>query len=200
MKKLILLLLLSPVFLIAQQNAGEMVGTAGLGHSLLGTLANLSDADGSNNTTVTPAFVANFDYGITENMSFGLSAGYQSVNLRIEDRPYINADNQTVTESFDAQYSRLSIGARALFHYSKKENFDMYSGLRFGYQNYMYSDDSADPSYDVEFERAGVMGVQVILFGARGYFNESIGFNAELAIGAPYLIMGGISYRFGGKE
>lgn len=199
MKKLIFLFFFSPVLLNAQQNAGEMVGTVGLGYSLLGAIADISDSDGSN-ASVTPAFVVAFDYGITENMSFGLSAGYQSVTYSIEDRTYINAENQTVTESFDARLSRLSIGARALFHYSKKESLDMYSGLRVGYQNFAYSDDSSDPTYDVELSRAGLMGVQLILFGARGYFNDRIGFNAELALGAPYLAMGGISYRFGGKE
>lgn len=189
--------MLFPVVVLGQNTQGQSVVTAGAGWSLLGAIFSVADGVSDTQTKVTPVIHGSFDYAITDNMSFGAAIGYQKATISYDDYEYFNADNVLVSEDFDWTISRLNIGARALFHYGKKENFDMYSGLRFGYQNFSSKYDTNDPSFKADF-KGGAMGMQLILFGARGYFNDHIGFNAELAVGSPYFVMGGLNYRFGG--
>ena len=199
MKKLILLFLIAPLSVFSQKQEGEMVATAGAGWSLLGAIFSLSDVSGETSTTVTPVFHASFDYGLTRNMSIGAAFGYQKATVSYNDYVYYNSNNQEITEDFDWSVSRLNIGARVLFHYGSNENFDMYSGMRLGFQSFTSEFDTTDPSFDSDF-KGGTLGFQLVAFGARGYFTPNIGFNAEVALGSPYFVMGGLNYRFGGGE
>ena len=74
----------------------------------------------------------------------------------------------------------------------------MYSGARFGFQSYTSTADTTNPDFDATDFKSGGLGMQLIAFGARGYFTENIGFNFEFALGSPYFIMGGLSCRLGG--
>jgi hypothetical protein len=201
MKKLILLFLIAPLSVFSQKQKGEMVATAGAGWSVIGALFSVSDVSGDVSTSVSPVIHASFDYGLTRNMSIGAAVGYQRGVATFSDYEYYNSANQLVTENFEWKVSILNIGARALFHYGRNEDFDMYSGVRFGYRNINSEYETTDTSFDdTAFENLGSLGFQLVAFGARGYFTPNLGFNAELAFGSPYFIMGGLNYRFGGGE
>jgi opacity protein-like surface antigen len=199
MKKFALLFLLSPFVVTAQQTTGESVISAGVGYSLIGALFSVSSDLAETESFATPAIHFGYDYGLTDNMSLGLAVGYQKMGIRYTDYEYFNSDDELVTEDFEWSLSRLNIGARALFHYGNNDKFDMYSGARFGFQSFNSKSDSSDPNFDATDFKGGAFGVQLVAFGARGYFTEALGFNFELAIGSPYLVMGGLCYRLGGN-
>lgn len=178
-----------------------MVVTAGAGWSLIGALFSVSDVSGEVSTSVSPVIHASFDYGLTKNMSIGAAFGYQRGVATISDYEYYNSANQLVTENFEWKVSILNIGARALFHYGRSEDFDMYSGVRFSYLSVNSEYETNDTSFDGDaFDKLSGVGFQLVAFGARGYFTPNLGFNAELAFGSPYFVMGGLNYRFGGGE
>ncbi|NNE56051.1 MAG: outer membrane beta-barrel protein [Flavobacteriales bacterium] len=201
MKKILvgaLMLLSAGAF--AQQAEGQSVISGGVGYSLLGAIFSI-DLTGQTSVenTSTPVITAAYDYGITENFSLGASFGWQKMGQNYNDYVWYDTDDQgntvEVTEDFEYRLSRTSIGARALFHYGKKENLDLYSGARAAYNLWSVTADSSDPDFLNTNEQVSGVGVQLIAIGGRGYFNENVGAFFELAFGAPYLLAAGISYK-----
>lgn len=199
MKKFTFLFLLVPLFTQAQQTEKQVVISGGIGYSLLGKLISIIDI-GSNKTESYASPVTHFaiDYGLKNRFSLGLGVGYQKAGIRYTDYEFTNINGDEVTEDFEWTISRLNIGARALYHYGPSPEFDMYTGVRLGFQNFTSKANTSNPNFDPFSFKAGAIGAQFIAFGARGYFLKGLGFHFELAIGSPYIIMGGLSYRIGG--
>ncbi len=162
-----------------------------------------------------PQINVSYDHGINRWFSIGGAVSYNKVSLDLKDVVYNKKENLGDVK-FNA--SRLTIGARALFHYGNTGRLDMYSGVRLGVGIWGVnaSSNSLDSRLDEVFKEVGgggiwrsVLGnkvrggfalpqVQVILFGLRGYITENIGINGELAAGSPYFASIGLNYRFGG--
>lgn len=189
--------MLLPVIAIGQKEEGQVVASLGLGYSLIGAIFSVSDNSGDDTKSfATPAIVFAADYGITENFSIGLAGGWQKMGLNYTDYSYIDSDGDIVTEDFKYTLSRSNLGVRALFHYGGSDDFDMYSGAKVGYTIWNFKNDSNDPDFITPTDKASGVGFQLIAFGARGYFSESVGAFFELGLfGAPYFLAGGIAFR-----
>ena len=181
----------------SQQEQGQSVVSGGVGYSLIGAIFS---ADVSGQTTVenfsSPVICASYDYGITENFSLGGALGWQRMGQDWSDYTWLdideNGDLVEVTEDFEYRLTRTAIGARALFHYGKKENLDLYSGARVNYVIWDVDATTTDQDWlDGNGQVSGV-GFQLIAIGGRAYFNEMLGANFELAFGAPYLLAVGV--------
>jgi len=184
-----------PFFTQAQSTPVEPRSTitVNAGSSLIGTFFGLFvdgfDSVNENDEDVdfsrTPVLQVAYDYQIQEWFSVGGAVSFQNFSI---DSNEGNAD-----------VNRLNIGARGLFHYGKNPNLDMYSGIRVGLNNWDTSVKSAteefEEDFDSEFNAFGTT-LQVIGFGIRGYFNENIGLNMELAFGGPHYLSVGANYRF----
>ncbi|MFN8345878.1 MAG: hypothetical protein U0X91_12775 [Spirosomataceae bacterium] len=158
-----------------------------------------------------------YDYGVNQWFSIGGAVSYNKVSLDLNDVKYKKTEN---LGNVTLGVSRVTLGARALFHYGNANRIDMYSGVRLGIGIWAVSANSslADSKLDEVFKEAGGGGiwrtllgnklgggfampqVQLIAFGLRGYITENIGLNGELALGSPYFLSAGINFRFGGRQ
>jgi hypothetical protein len=161
-----------------------------------------------------------YDRGITQWFSVGGAVSYNQISADLENVKYHRTEN---LGNFTLGLSRLTFGARALFHYGNANRLDMYSGLRVGFGIWSLQTSSSlagnidDKANQIVKEIGGsglwrtlignrVSGhfvlpqAQLILFGLRGYVTEHIGINGELSVGSPYFASIGINYRFGGNE
>ena len=88
--------------------------------------------------------------------------------------------------------SRTNIGGRALFLFVKKPNLHVYTGLRFG-ASYWSGSGIFSPIWPITVENGDIIPTVQGVFGVRKMLENWIGFNAEIGIGAPYIISAGIT-------
>jgi len=158
-----------------------------------------------------------YDYGVNPWFSIGGAVSYNKVSMDLKDVKYNKTEN---LGDVTLGVSRVTIGARALFHYGNANRIDMYSGVRLGIGIWgvTASSNSVDKRLDDVFKEAGGGGiwrtllgnklgggfampqVQLIAFGLRGYLTENLGINGELSVGSPYFASIGINYRISGRE
>lgn len=125
---------------------------------------------------------AGMDFGITDKITIG---------PRISYRRY--GDNFGVN---DFHYSIFNISFRGDYHFGNHidgipEQLDLYGGLSLGYT--IWSDNYDGPfDNDLEESRAFI----ALQGGARWYFNENWGANAEVSGGSLSGLEIGLSYRF----
>jgi hypothetical protein len=188
----------------AQQAAGQSVLGFHAGYSLLGALVKSAedaiDLTGSADVkaTGTPALQLAFDYGMTQRVSIGVAAAFQTFGVKADNYTYTNAAGETITENAKANSTRMSFAIRTLFHYGNSDRLDMYSGLRLQRVQWSSSLDSTDPDFGIgdDFD-AGRFGLGIIPFGLRYYFTDALGAGFELMWGAPYLASLNVNYRLG---
>jgi len=172
-----------------------------VGYSLVGTLFKVLEAtsDVASTTSNTeyvdfshiPALQLNYDHRVADWFSIGPAISYQTFKIQ-----YFNYNTQG--NNFKTKLTRMHLGVRPLFHYGKSDSFDLYSGLRIGYKSWNIDTTTDDPDYDIQDEIgfSSGFGLQVILFGFKGYFNDHLGVGMEITAGAPHFAAGGINYRF----
>jgi len=184
----------------AQNEEYKHVGSASIGLSLTGVLINLLD-EASPDATIevksTPALQLTYDYGIKKFFSIGLAVGYQQFGIDAEDFTYTNIDDVDVTEDFSADFSRLNVAIRPLFHYANNDDLDLYSGFRIGVLNNRFTSDSTNDDLDIDgFENLTRLSFGITAFGLRYYFTDNIGAGFEINLGAPYITAFNINARF----
>lgn len=97
------------------------------------------------------------------------------------------------------KYSNIFIAAMANYHYTGFNNWDLYGGVRLGYNAATSSTEWVDPSNeslygDVYSASAGGI-IYTAHIGARYYFSDNFGVNAELGYGIASLTIG-VAYKF----
>ena len=184
MKKFLFLVMMAMAFAItpnneinAQQEAGEVVISAGVGYSLFSRLI----SSGTNVKSIPPLYI-NADYAVTEVFSIGLAGSYSSFSYDDID---LNGD------PINVEGSRNTIAARALFHIGDNPILDQYAGLRAGMTLWGYSDNLL---LEEENVNANVFSFR-FLYGLRAYLTDNLAVNLEVGLGSPYLFNGGIAYR-----
>lgn len=203
MKKSILFTLLCCITLLqgfSQNEEYKHVGSASVGLSLTGVFINLFDElDPTATIDIknTPALQLTYDYGIKKFFSIGLAVGYQKFGIDAEDFTYTDSEGIEITESFNADFSRLNIAIRPLFHYANNDDLDLYSGFRIGLLNNRFSSDSTNEDLSIDgFENLNRLAFGVTAFGLRYYFTDNIGAGFEINLGAPYVTAFNINARF----
>jgi len=203
MKKAILLALFCCVAVLqifAQNETYRSVGSASVGLSLTGAVLNLLESEsdlGTISVKNIPTLQLTYDYGIKRFFSIGIAAGYQKFNIDATDFNYTNDEGVEVTESFAADYSRLNIALRPLFHYANNDYLDLYSGFRIGMVNNKFSTDSENEDLQVDgLDNLTRLSFGITAFGLRYYFTDNIGAGFEINLGAPYITALNINARF----
>jgi hypothetical protein len=214
MKKILFVLMAFVAINTTQAQNEDFRSNVGLnvGYGLFNILdAALSAADDTLNlgasVSALPQLSLTYDYSIRQWFSIGGSVSYG--NLAISDDSYTvtQVDSlgnwETITGSYSTNLSRISVGARALFHYGNSGRLDMYSGIRLGASIWGANVESStfdieDLPEDVSGRSTGVLpNVHFILFGIRGYVTENIGIGGEIcAGGAPHIAALNVNYRF----
>lgn len=174
--------------------------TVNAGGSLIGTLIDVVGTfDGDNfSANSIPAIQATYGYQVNEWFSVGPAVSYQAFVFKGENYRYTDESGEEIVEDAKITLNRTNIAVRPLFHYGNNPNIDMYSGVRLGLTHWGVTantnDEKLREEVDLGFNTG--LGVQLIAFGIRGYFNENFGLNMEIGFGAPHIISGGVNYRF----
>lgn len=96
------------------------------------------------------------------------------------------------------KYSNILLGARGAWHYTAIKKLDLYAGLTLGYDvasSKFKWNDPRDEEIIGELSSSAGGFLWGAYAGARYYFNESFGVNAEVGYGLAYLNIG-VTYKF----
>lgn len=133
----------------------------------------------------TPAFNLSHEFRLNSTVSIGPSLGVQRVrasDLRLE------RTGEDVPGSI--RVTRTLVGARVLFHYARRDHFELYSGLRGGITVWRASLRDLTGEIDSPLSVLGVTGVLpqvgIIPIGAKAYFGGALSLGAELQLGSPH--------------
>ena len=192
----VLVVLCHSVVISAQNQQGQSIIGVNAAYSTvsaIGGLLNVFEVEEEVNYSYTPAYQLTYDYAIADMFSMGAALSYQRFTFRYTDY----GDN---LENFNVKIGRTNFSTRFLVHYGGDGNFDLYSGLRAGITSWSVDVGTASTGFIPPIATAIAFAPQVILFGARGYFSDRLGVNGEIAIGPPYLVAVGLSYRIEGKS
>lgn len=105
------------------------------------------------------------------------------------------------TNYYKSTVTRMCFGIRGTFHYQFLDKLDTYAGLMLGLYTYKWKYDWSDSYYDYyspNNTKTSDFAFSVFA-GARYYFNEKFGVNAEIGYGFTYL-SAGITYRINTRE
>ena len=172
--------------------------------------ANDSLAFGTANGFGTPTVQIAYDHAFKNWFSLGASFAQNSFGVKFTDLKVGVEGNRTDLGDVKLRFARNSFTIRPLFHYGgNSQRLDLYSGFRFGFSlwtakaNIDLTEAQKDAIGALKvLDRAKAVGIlpqfAVTLFGLRGYITDNIGVGFELNLGSPYMLSGGVDYRFGG--
>jgi hypothetical protein len=187
-------------------NHGWLTVNAGVGFSLIKVaLPEYFDASSNNSNyftfcSVSPAYNVTIDYGIVDALSIGVCGAYQTLT----DNPsFDNTSDPFETE----RITRYNVAARITGHLAQGRNYDIYMGIRVGAS--IWTDQVISYSVPIMptcYYQNGVETLSIpsystktsaqLLFGYRVFIIPCLGFQFETGIGTPFLIEGGITFRF----
>lgn len=185
----------------AQNQQGEFVASAGGGYSLIFAVLNSLGSYSNNVTggTITsigiPEINATGDYALSSRFSLGLGIGYQSGGFTVKG--FSDSSNGLVNQSATIDISRLNIGIRPIFHFGSNPDVDFYMGFRVGVSIWNVGLTSTDPNFNFLGKFTGTLPSFQALLGFKGYFSPVVGAHIEVAVGTPYFVEAGLSFRFG---
>ncbi|MFP4092417.1 MAG: outer membrane beta-barrel protein [Cyclobacteriaceae bacterium] len=147
----------------------------------------------------TPVFDLSYEYFYSPNISLGVAVAYQAIGISYEDYAYEENGN-TITRDFSTELTRLNFSVKASYWYNPQSKAKFYSGLRLGLSNWSADTNVADPTYDPDRFINVVLGAafapQLVLIGTDIGLDANWQLGGELAIGAPYFMAAGVSYRW----
>jgi hypothetical protein len=195
----------------AQIKPNEVVFTGGaaLSYTQFGPDVFNGGSTGYNNGNLThwsyPAYILNGDLGITDRLSLGAALSWQTIGINFNKIPYPYSYSYYQTgsppQTWVDTYDRYNVSGRALYHFIREKELDMYLGVRIGYTWWDRKTTNNDPSYNYslydEYSKIFIMPLSIqSVLGFRYYFSDYVGLNAELGIGAPYALMLGLNLKF----
>lgn len=139
-----------------------------------------------------PAIQFTYDNSIRQWISLGGAISYQPYQFQ-----YVNFQSN-IDSSLQTYNSKVGLGNiafRVLFHYSKKQNLDLYSGLRINIPITIRFSTNEDNSRDELLPSMIDILPQIIPFGLRYYFKNDFGISGEVGIGTPHFISLGLAKR-----
>jgi hypothetical protein len=208
MKKLLILALsaivlncLTPATAAAQKYQGQVNVGANGAFSLVGLLLtstfNSIDRIEGLNTAVTPGLNGTIDFGLSDRFSLGVAHFYQSATAKWSSY----TDSAGIVQSGDWYYrlTRQNTAVRMLFHFGENDDLDTYFGVRLGYSYWSQRTNVTNAGSVIDLGVFRTRFWPQAVFGARYFFTEYIGANAEIALGFPYYLSVGLNARFGGN-
>ncbi|WKN42506.1 hypothetical protein [Tunicatimonas pelagia] len=141
-----------------------------------------------------PVISATYLFQPTRRAAIGGTIAHQNFSVTYRD-----PDNSSARQ-YGLRANRFYLGATGLLYIVYQANFRMYSGARLGFSNWNVNSDVGFPSDVVDrvinFALGGTFAPQLIILGGESYVTEHVGFQGELAIGAPHLLSFGACYRW----
>lgn len=197
-KKSVYILLLFTLKSEAQIQRNQYVVGLGVASTISGIVINNLDQ----NSSASPCFNAFFDLGQTTRFSLGLAYAYDEVNRN--ERYYFQYNNtQVYAGDYRVAFRRNNLGARFLFHFSKKQAHDFYIGIRPGYSFVSKTIENLPPNaiaYGQNINNISIFKMRNRytvqgLIGYRFFWNESFGIMTEACIGPPFFFNLGLCMK-----
>ncbi len=139
-----------------------------------------------------PMFYAMVDYGFSKKISFGIAFGYQTAKIKLKD-----IDN-TEDKYFDS-WQRVHLAARGDYFIISKENLNLYTGIKIGYNIYRVTSNVPESIYPGYLKNLDVYPSEGTFQAHLGfcYYIKMIGLNAEIGLGydLQYLCAVGIKIK-----
>lgn len=156
--------------------------------------------------TNTPALNSRIEYGISEEVSLGLSVAYWKINALVKETYSLNVNNIATAQldEINLGVSALAIGVRGNYHFNtsnKESKIDPYIGGAIGFTNYDFSigftssvEGKSLPQETFKF-KAGGGPYFATTFGLRYYPIKYIGLNTEIGWDRGALFFAGIIFK-----
>lgn len=180
---------------------GKIMATAGVGFNIFGKLLegryylstyydfgdNISSSQGS------PMYNIGVDYGFAKKFSVGVAFGYQTAVINLKDVVRMG-------DHYEDRWTRIHMAFRGDYYIVAKENLNLYTGLKFGYNMYTVKTTVPAQYYPGYLSNLDVTPQPLSIqahFGFSYYFMDMIGFNAEVGVGfgGPYLFAAGVAVK-----
>ncbi len=151
---------------------------------------------GSSYSSQTPALGLTYEQGVTDlgpgTLGVGGYVGYKRLSY---DNDWVYAGSRY---NYDWTWNYLIIGVRGAWHYNEwhgEDKLDTYGGLMLSYNSVSFKDNTNYPSGSLSYTYNSASGLGFTGFlGARYWFNQQLGAQAELGYGIAVLNLG-VSYR-----
>jgi len=171
---------------------------AGIGVSLISLeIPGSSRSGGPDILTSTPAYNCIMDYKFLRWLSIGVGWSYQSIT----DHPATEYGNGTFNyANWELEkISRYQVSGIMAFHFSKGQYRDAYAGFRLGQsvwsEQILYNNMAGIDPWTT-FNQHDITTSYQVFFGDRIFFFKNLGFHIEVGIGSPFLLEGGLTFRF----
>ncbi len=138
-----------------------------------------------------PVLLANFDFTDAKRLSLGASAGFQTMGGHLN---YFS-DSTSSFHSIRYNVNKIALNARLQYQFVNTNRFQLYSGVKIGFQSIFTIDDSRELNYKgvSQLEKSRTT-FGLIPLGMRLLITKSFGLNAETSLGVPTYCSAGISY------
>ncbi|HSY77619.1 MAG TPA: hypothetical protein VK890_12215, partial [Bacteroidia bacterium] len=183
-------------------NKGRIFLGGGIGQSKIIIAAYIGSQDQLGTTTQSLVYNGNVDYclvnnKVIRNMTIGVGVAYQTATGNI----YLAAPSVITYPGYYTEYlTRLNISLRVLWDAVSTKGIEMYYGIRCGLS--YWTDEIPDAIQPVPSSmlamgqnRRTLPSIQFPI-GARLFFSDFLALNLELALGTPYFVEGGLTFRF----
>ncbi len=183
MKKILfaLLIILSVQLKAQQDSIVSSTISLNAGRSMLGMFFDISGKEWSKG--VNPVYQISYDLMIARKWSLGAAFSYQTAAYGYDGGYGKVTSNVTVT----------NVGIRLLYYYSFLEHSVAYCGFRLSYTDVAETHPKPNVVSNTNYP-------QIILLAIRTNWLSGLGANFEVAIGRPYFISLGISYKISHKN
>lgn len=182
----------------AQNKEGSTVVSLNLGYGLSASVVKVG-LNSFSNVNISSNLVRSVtvDYAISDYLSIGLAGGRQLINAEFDNSYISDKTNGTIDEVAKIDIKRTQFAIRPLVHYGGNERLDIYSGLRLGLTHLKLKYITDDPDLQDKIKFGGIRpSFGVVLVGMRYFVTDWLGANFDVQIGAPYLVSGGVSFKF----
>ena len=134
---------------------------------------------------------AKYEHLFTDQLGLGVNVSYANTTIKWSDDTY----------NYKTTVARLRITLTGNWHFATTAKFDPYFTAHVGYTNFNYKFDQVSnfdsippihPKPDIKFMFPVALRIGI---GARYFFTNHIGVNAEAGLGGIFLL-GGISYKW----
>lgn len=204
MKKKILMIVASVGLLLAANPAAAQVeegnviidpyyGYPNFGKTLVSSAIS-EDAENTKATGIGPLGLR-VEYMLADNLGLGIDFIYNSSGIEGDVTRTDSLGNSAVYTD-KASMQRIRVMLRFNYHFVQTDALDAYIGGGAGYNTRIWKYTSTDPSYEEPSVSGSLLPVAFrAALGARYFFTDNIGLNAEIGLGGPVL-SGGISIKF----
>lgn len=140
------------------------------------------------------------EYLVTDKIGVGLDIGFSSSKLTYqEDGQVYNSTTgnyDAITYDYNLKTSKIGVIATFNYHFLDNDKFDFYAVTGIGYSNRKFTFDSTDPDYVPASIKSIIPIGSKIGIGARYFFTDNIGAQAQLCVGQGGIANIGITAKF----